>query len=425
MGIDGSGWPDGWETFGGTVDIRSNMGRVVTVGGSDEGAGASRPGVENGEILLVWQWTDDLGQPYLQLRCRQQDDEGYGLMVDGEEVMLRRLESDDNTDLATSSKPFEAGTWYWTRFHWSGPALQGRVWRDGDPEPTRWDVEATDESYTAAGQVMIQILTDGDGDGEQGMLFDEFWLVRDVSAPQLLFIGDFETGDLAQWADAVDTDGDLEPELVTEPVRTPGSGYACSFRVESPQIRCELDGSDRGGTLIQRESSDCYYGWSVMFRGPFPVGLWQIAGQWHANSNSGDIWDEASPPVSVTMASTLPGLDPTRWYLDGGRSGVSANFPLWSYDLGPMVVDRWVDLVTRIVPSTRPERGRLQAWVDGRLVVDAVPPAPLLYPTTNPDRYNYLKVGYCRHHEITTPGVVLFDNVRVGRSFASVDPSAY
>jgi hypothetical protein len=399
------------------------MGRVVTASGSGDAAGAARTGVEDGEILLVWQWPAGLGRPHLQLRCRYQEDRGYGLMVDGEEVLLRRFDSDDDTDLATSSRPFEAGIWYWTRFRWSGPALQGKVWHDSDPEPPGWDVEATDDSYTDAGRILVEVVTGGDG-GEQGVVFNELWLAH-VAAPQLLFIGDFDTGDLAQWADAVDTDGDIEPELVDDPVRSPRSGYACSFRVASPQIRCELDGSDRGGSLIQREDSDYYYGWSVMLRAPFPVGLWQIAGQWHANTNSGDVWDEASPPVSFTVASTLPGLDPARWYLDGGRSGASANFPPWSYDLGPLVLDRWVDLVTRIVASTVPERCRLQAWVDGRLVVDAVPPAPLLYPTTNPDRYNYLKIGYYRHHEISDPGTVLFDNVRVGRSYASVDPSAY
>lgn len=237
----------------------------------------------------------------------------------------------------------------------------------------------------------------------------------------LVFNGDFETGDLTQWATTHTQGGDTEPEIVTNNVRA-GSKYACLFALSGSQYRNELE-IERTGSYVQREGTDLYYGWSVRFAGPFPVGPWQVAGQWHSNVNNGDEWDDASPPLSVTMASTLPGLDPSRWYIDSGRNS-PMDYPVWSYDLGPMVFDRWVDLVTRTVLSTDPERGLLQVWIDGRLVVDAVPPAPLLYPTTNPDRYNYLKVGYYRDDSIEDEGEVWFDNVRIGRTYESVDPSA-
>jgi hypothetical protein len=425
MGADGPNWPDGWQTFGDTVDVRGNAGRVITGTDSNDSAGASRPGIADGEILLAWQWTADIEERYLELHCRRQGGDGYGLVLDGSEVRLRMLADggDDHTDLATAEQVLDAGTWYWTRFRWSGPALQGRVWLDGTPEPATWDVEATDDTYKDAGQIVIQVLTGDDG-GELGAIFNEFWLWRDMVGPQLVFIGDFDTGNLQQWGGDFDADGDQEPELVSTPVRTDRSRYACRFSVAAPYIRCEVDGNDRGGALLQREGTEYFYGWSVWYVSPFPVGQWQITGQWHSNGGNGDGWDDVSPPMSVAVASTQGGLDPTHWYIDCGRSGLATAFPTWSADLGPMIFDRWVDVVTRAVVSTVPQRCQLQVWIDGRMVADLVPPAPLLYPTTNTDRYNYLKVGYYRHHEITAPGQVLFDNVRIGHSYASVDPSA-
>lgn len=242
------------------------------------------------------------------------------------------------------------------------------------------------------------------------------------------FNGDFETGTVGQYSNHVLSGvGPLvNPAIVTSPVRPGGSKYACAFTCSSVQYRCELvpHVSDPD-SLCAMPGSDRYYGWSVLIPSAGWVsGAWQVMGQWHSNTNNGDAWDTTSPPLSINVGNTNNGLDPSHWYLGGGGNNPDS-LPEWDLDLGVIIFDDWVDVVVRAVWSDVVADCLVQMWINGTQVINQEPPAALLYPTTNPNRFSFFKFGLYRDSAITSDVTVYYDNVRIGGTYASVDPSVY
>lgn len=239
------------------------------------------------------------------------------------------------------------------------------------------------------------------------------------------FLGDFETGNVAQYGstDLTSSGATTAPAIVTSPVRSALSTYACGYQCNSLQHRCEtVPGVNNN--LAVREGTERFFGWSVFFSSTnWATGAWQIFGQWHANVNSGDAWDSASPPLIIAGGGNNFSQNPTHWYVAGAGSDPLST-PYWSFDLGVIPFDSWQDVVVRARFSTTLANCILQVWLNGTKVVDAVPPpAVLLFPTTSADRYNYWKVGYYRDSAIVSVATVYFDNVRIGGTYASVDPT--
>lgn len=243
-----------------------------------------------------------------------------------------------------------------------------------------------------------------------------------MSGPQ--FIGDFESGNTSQYnlVDTTSTGAITNPVVVTSPVRSNKSIYACGYQCNSVQHRCET-APQVPNSLCLREGMDRYFGWSLYVPSAgWATGAWQIAGQWHSNVNNGDAWDSASPPLTFVLGNSNFGADVTHWYIGGGSSN-PANIPWWSYDLGAIAFDTWVDFVVHAKFTTVQANCVLRAWVNGVKLVDlSPPPYQLLYATTG-DRYNYWKVGYYRDGTMTNTASLYWDNVRIGGTYASVDPS--
>lgn len=128
------------------------------------------------------------------------------------------------------------------------------------------------------------------------------------------FTGDFESGDLSQWA-GKEAARDDSIQIVTDPVRS--GRYAARFTVRAGERvsngnRAEVfhDNGDRAG-------SEVWYRWSFLIPDDFvdvewKPKLWQCIGQWHdqPDKSRGETW--ANFPVarlqsrSITPRKTAP-----------------------------------------------------------------------------------------------------------------------
>ena len=69
---------------------------------------------------------------------------------------LRKWVAGVSTDIGNSVVlSVTAGAWYYVRLRANGTSIQGKVWKDGEVEPTAWSVSATDSAVSAAGWVGI------------------------------------------------------------------------------------------------------------------------------------------------------------------------------------------------------------------------------------------------------------------------------
>lgn len=50
---------------------------------------------------------------------------------------------------------WQTNAWYWMRFRAEGNQLKGKVWQDGEPEPSSWTIERQDSSVPGAGRIGI------------------------------------------------------------------------------------------------------------------------------------------------------------------------------------------------------------------------------------------------------------------------------
>ena len=218
----------------------------------------------------------------------------------------------------------------------------------------------------------------------------------------LVFNGDFETGDLTQWdEDRTQSVGSDRLRVVTDPVRQ--GRYA--LRVEVREGDDPIGSGNPRAELLRKsqrdpEGSVRYYAWSTLVSSEYPVEeSWQVFLQFKQEASG-------SPPVQFGAGGGDIGFS-----VDGGE------VEGWH---GPLVTDRWYDFVLGAKWSPDPSVGWLELWVNGRLV------APRRnFPTMYRDDEgrtlpNYVKLGYYRSEDIERPGVIYHDAFRVGRTRESV-----
>lgn len=70
-------------------------------------------------------------------------------------VRIQRRVAGTTTSITSALLPgtYAAGTKVWLRFQTTGPQLQAKAWKDGQPPPIAWSVTATDTNLTTAGAV--------------------------------------------------------------------------------------------------------------------------------------------------------------------------------------------------------------------------------------------------------------------------------
>jgi hypothetical protein len=191
-------------------------------------------------------------------------------------------------------------------------------------------------------------------------------------------------------------------ENIPLPPRTgPGpedTGSVTAYAIPAYGSRCE----NVADFQKFREGQEYYFSFSTYLTPEVPLDTteWQVIAQWK-NDGLG------SPPLSLAVASG-------RFELTGGYGWPGVDAPtqsrLSSRDIGPASHSTWDRWVVRVLFSSDPRVGSVDAWRNGRLLVsDWHPDGGTLYPGLE----SYLKVGYYRSQAIDQYAEVLHDDWRI------------
>ena len=249
--------------------------------------------------------------------------------------------------------------------------------------------ELTVSNATASGQQAIRFGTPSTDPGGGG-----------APAGELLWNGDFETGDFSQYMEA-DTrqEGSAEaPALVTDVVRQ--GKYAVKFVLNGSAgdvSRGELL-PDQDIVGLFEEGEEYWFGHSTMIpAGPINTDRWQIIWNMHHAGRTGSV------PVEMSQ--------------EGGQFQISGNEShpaggqFWEKSLGAVKLGAWDDWQVRIKFSVND--GEVEVWRNGVNVLPAFKPVGgTLYPDA--ELFNYWKFGYYRAGDISEPGTIYYDNVKMG-----------
>ena len=215
-----------------------------------------------------------------------------------------------------------------------------------------------------------------------------------AASANVLWRGDYDTGDVSQWASVDGLDSRLT--VVSSPVHQ--GRYA--LRVELHQGDVASSGTRNEVVLSSSqfdevEGNDRWYAWSTLFPADFPApATWQVFTQWHHSGCCG------SPPVEFdVMGETI------QLAHDGSTI-------LWS---APLVRGVWHDFAVHVYWSS--SNGYVELYYDGQKVLDRTP-----VQTLYPGQFAYLKQGLYRNASIAPVGVVYHDGMVMGTTLADVAP---
>lgn len=264
-----------------------------------------------------------------------------------------------------------------------------------------------------------------------------FERLRRVLAPSpaptaILWEGGFETGGLppgsitgggtadSQYAVIHQQGGPGYSSIVSTPTRTRTSSRALKVVMPAFSQREQLV-SRHTWTPDDRGSVDEYYGFSMYYAPDWNEGggisreisgtywhnpvSWRMAGDNGSLNFSGDLVD--GKPHLMLRRNTVKNRE--GFYRDG--------LGLDKIDAGPVVVGQWMDFVVHIRWSTTSQGALREVWRDGVFMgrstsLNAVDSAK-----------HVLRIGQYQTTEIAHTRTTFFDNVRVGKSYAAVDPS--
>ena len=190
--------------------------------------------------------------------------------------------------------------------------------------------------------------------------FGTFWvddvelsLKSTTSSSQLLFLGDFETGNFGQWSNACLPDDSFS--VVTDLVSK--GRYAAKF-VVGPKSTCW--GAERSElvlkspqTPLEVEGSEYYYAWSTLFPMEWnSVNNWQVITQWHPTYG-------IKPAISFVVSYNTLQL--------GVYTGIITESPEVSYQyyhekpILKITKGKWNDFIVHIKWSAG-NRGLVEVW---------------------------------------------------------------
>ena len=216
-----------------------------------------------------------------------------------------------------------------------------------------------------------------------------------AASADVLWRGDYETGDLSQWAHI-----DGRPDRLTV-VQGPVRQGKYALRVELHQgdfsssgTRNEVENSSSQWNEV--EGNDKWYAWSTMFPSDFPApNTWQVFTQWHHSGCCG------SPPAEFDV------------YGETIQLAHKGSTILWNT---PLVRGVWHDFVVHVHWSST--SGFVDLYYDGTKVLDHK-----TVQTLNPGEYTYMKQGLYRDASISQVAVVYHDGMVMGTSLADVAPA--
>lgn len=219
------------------------------------------------------------------------------------------------------------------------------------------------------------------------------------ASAEVLWRGDFETGDRSQWSKAQEVSPD-RLQVVADPVRQGGFALRVEVRQGDDPINASGNRAELVLTSIREvEGNERYYARSTLWPDDYPyAATWQLFTQWHHEGNTG------SPPME--------------FYVNGDNLQLRANASevVWT---APLERGGWHDFVFHVMWSSDPRVGFVELWYDEELVLPK-----RFVATMYAGQGNYLKMGLYRNESISEVGVLYHDGMIMATSLDDVRPDS-
>jgi hypothetical protein len=217
---------------------------------------------------------------------------------------------------------------------------------------------------------------------------------------RILFRGDYESGDLAQF-DLVQTVQDDRIRVVSEPVRQGRSAARFEVRagdsIGDSAPRAELALTERREVCC-RDGDERFYAWSTLFADDFPT-------------------DPNKFIDFMQFKGDGDGGGPVTFMVWGEQMQVRVNGTHWR---APLQRGRWQDFVFHAKWSPDPDVGFIELYHNGRLALPRKYMATLDRGEDGRAIEAYLKQGLYRSYDFDRTGVLYHDGLVAGTSLEAV-----
>jgi len=218
-----------------------------------------------------------------------------------------------------------------------------------------------------------------------------------VARAEVIWRGDFETGDLGQWTSAQKVASD-RMQVVTSPVLQGKYALRVEVRQGDDPINASGDRAELVWAPVEKEGNDRYYAWSTLWAQDYPsINTWQAFTQWHHTGDTG------TPPLEMYVNGE------TMYLAIGANETV-----VWNH---PLERGAWHDFILHVKWSSDPGVGFVELSYDGKQVLTKTTGA-----TMYPGQDNILKQGLYRNDTISQVGVLYHDGMTVATSLEDVLP---
>ncbi|WP_439099184.1 heparin lyase I family protein [Corallococcus exercitus] len=221
-------------------------------------------------------------------------------------------------------------------------------------------------------------------------------LLPSLAAAEIVWRGDFETGNRSQYSKEQMVSSD-RLQVVTSPVSE--GKYALKATVKQGDDPINSSGNRNELVYLSNEKvgSEYWYRWKVMFPNDFPsVDAWQLFTQWHHDGCCG------SPPVEFFVKGEVI------------RLSLNDSGTVWTT---PLKRGAWQEFIFHVKWSPDPSVGYVELWHNGVQVLKKTK-AMTMFSGQN----NYLKLGLYRDDSISAVGVVYHDGMIQATSREDVFP---
>jgi len=214
------------------------------------------------------------------------------------------------------------------------------------------------------------------------------------ASAEVLFRGDFETGDTKQWVSAPKSDG---VKIVTDPVRE--GKFALRIDGTNAAIRGKLDRIEfqhqpkPPGTA---EGTERYFGWSVFVPKAFTAGHHNV-GYFETRKSWSQVMAFEAKGEDILFTTRVPYAQ--RW---SGK--------------GKLTPGRWHDFAVHVLWSRDAAKGFVEMWFDGEKVVPRTTTA-----TLKDENEVFFQLGFMRETS-ETPESIVIDHVIEATTLEEVTP---
>lgn len=218
-------------------------------------------------------------------------------------------------------------------------------------------------------------------------------LISGTASAEVIWRGDYESGDLSQW-DRVQAVADDRLQVLRDDARQGQFALKATVHQGDNPIGASGNRNEVAYMSLEPSGSERVYRWQTKFPADYPsVDTWQLFTQFH------HIGPNGSPPV--------------QFYVRGEEIILAVdNQEVWTM---PLERDRWIDFIFRAKWSADPAVGFVELYVDDRLVLPK-----MMARTQFPGEENYLKQGLYRDAKVSPSASVLLDGMVIATSVDDV-----